>query len=228
MKPTLWGLMALILSIASTALADYNDYDARGNYIGRVKSPYSVPPWLRTDSTGYAAPGDNAPQTETEAPAAEEGSPSAWTGAIGGGIAPTAGGFDSSYSVGYGLEANVGLKLNSHWDFLLMLDAYSFSSTFSGWSANQFDLLPSLRYSFGGENGIRPYLFAGVGGNDNLVIESDNSTINGINLAVAAGIGVAIPIASHLDIFIQGKYSVNFTLDGSFSYIPVSAGLQFN
>jgi hypothetical protein len=225
MKRTLWVLMALgTLLYTSTALADYNNYDERGNFIGRVKSPYGVPPWQRTDST-QVSPSTSAPESveSTE----EDNSISPWTGALAAGIAPCASGFDASYSVGYGLEGNVGLKLNSNWALLLAVDIYSFSSTFSGWDATQIDLLPTLRFSFGSEKGVRPYLFAGVGGNDNLMIEP-SGVVNGINLAVAGGVGVAVPVASHLDIFVQGKYSVNYTLDGSFSYFPISAGLLFN
>jgi len=233
MKRTLWGLMILsIILYASTASADYKNYDERGNFTGWVKSPYSIPPWQRTDSTAVSPSVDYPETTESNTVSNTEStepdnSYSPITGAIGGGIAPSATGFDSSYGVGYGLEANIGFALDQNWAVLLMLDAYSFPSTFSGWSANQIDLLPSLRYTFGSK-GIRPYLFAGVGGNDNLVIEANNSTINGINLAVAGGIGIDFPIARRVDIFIQGKYSINFTLDGSFSYLPISAGIQFN
>ncbi|HXL72211.1 MAG TPA: outer membrane beta-barrel protein [bacterium] len=236
MKRTLCGLMVLWMAFcASTALADYKNYDARGNFLGWVKSPYSIPPWKRTDSTAVSPSSDepetmestqssNVPKTVESTDVDDSGGP--WTGGLAGGLAPCATGFDASYSVGYGFEGNVGLKLNQNWAILLALDVYTFNSTFSGWSANQIDLLPTLRYSFGGQ-GIRPYLFAGVGGNDNLMLEP-NSSVNGINLAVAGGIGIDFPVARCLDVFIQGKYDINFTLDGSFSYLPVSAGIQFN
>jgi hypothetical protein len=233
MKPTLWGLMILsILFYASAASADYKNYDERGNFIGWVKSPYSVPLWQRTDSTGVSSSSDQPEAEESNGVTNMEStdsdnSNSSITGAIGGGIAPSATGFDSSYSVGYGLEANIGFALDQNWAVLLILDAYSFPSTFSGWSANEIDLLPTLRYTFGSK-GIRPYLFAGVGGNEDLMIEANNPTIEGINLAVAGGIGIDFPIARRVDIFIQGKYDINFSLDGSFSYFPISAGIQFN
>jgi len=233
MKRTLWGLMTLsIILYASTASADYKNYDERGNFIGWIKSPYSVPPWQRTDSNEVSPSSDQPEAAESNAVSNTEttdsyNSYSPITGAIGGGIAPSATGFDSSYSSGYGLEANIGFALDQNWAVLLILDAYSFPSTFSGWSANQIDLLPTLRYTFGSK-GIRPYLFAGVGGNEDLMIEANNPTIESINLAVAGGIGIDFPVARRVDIFIQGKYDINFTLDGSFSYFPISAGIQFN
>jgi len=222
MKRTLWGLMVLgTLFTASSALADYKNYDGRGNFLGWVKSAYSTPSWQRAGSASSSAP-ESVMSTD------EDDSYTPWTGAIAGGAAFCASGFDASYSVGYGLEGNLGLKLDQNWALLLSVDVYSFVSTVSGWYANQIDLLPTLRFTFG-DHGVRPYLFAGVGGNENLMVEEPYSLVGeGINLSVAGGVGIDFPVSRHLDIFIQGKYVINYTLDGSFSYYPVCAGVQFN
>jgi hypothetical protein len=222
MKRTLWGLMILgTLFTASSALADYKNYDARGNFLGWIKSPYSTPPWQRT---GSMTPGASETVESTD----EDDSYTPWTGAVAGGAAFCAGGFDASYSAGYGLEGNFGLKLDQNWALLLSVDVYSFISAFSGWYANQIDLLPTLRFTFG-DHGVRPYLFAGVGGNENLMVEEPYSLVGGgVNLSVAGGVGIDIPASKHVDVFIQGKYVINYSLDGNFSYYPVCAGLQFN
>jgi hypothetical protein len=216
MKPTIWGMMILILCYATQALADYDVYDARGNFIGRVKSNEIMSPSMELTQPNKAA----ILSVETE------GGPSPWTGGVALGFAPSLTGFDTSYSLGYGLEANVGYKLNSHWAVLLMLDSYTFPSTYSGWYASQIDLMPALRYTFG-EKGIRPYLFAGVGGNDDLMIEP-SGLFGGLNLAVAGGLGIYFPAAPQLDLFIQGKYEYNMAQNGNFSYLPLCAGVQFN
>ncbi len=224
MKRTLWGLMVLAtLFYTSSALADYKNYDERGNFLGWVKSDYSTPPWQRTGSVWSAPSG--APESVGSA---EEDSYTPWTGAIAGGVAFCWGGFDASYSAGFGLEGNFGLKLDQNWALLLSVDIYSFPSSFSGWYANQIDLLPTLRFSFG-DHGVRPYLFAGVGGNEDLMVEEPYSLVGGsVNLSVAGGVGIDFPVSRHFDIFIQGKYVINYSLDGNFSYYPVCAGVQFN
>jgi hypothetical protein len=150
-----------------------------------------------------------------------------WFWGVAAGAAPTLYGFGPSYNPGLGLNAHIGFTLDKTWSLFANLDSYSFSTnnTF-GLSSQQTTLTPCLKYSFD-LAGFKPYLFAGEGLNDNL-FNTLTGTVNSFSLAYNVGAGMNFPLEKGLDLQIQAEYEAVIVVNNSYSYLPISAGLEFN
>jgi hypothetical protein len=147
---------------------------------------------------------------------------------VGAVVAPTLYGFGSAYNPGVGLNAHIGFTLDKNWALFAALDSESFSTNNAfGLSTLQTSLMPEVKYTFDVRY-YKPYLFAGVGLNDNLFNEISGGSISTVSLAYDAGLGVAFPLEQGLDLQIQVEYEIVFVVNDSYSYLPVSAGLEFN
>jgi len=119
--------------------------------------------------------------------------------------------------------------LDKNWAVLINADTYFFDATgtgTTGFYTNVINVIPTLRYTFDAP-GFKPYILSGVGASDYYLNTPSASTSN-IDVAITEGVGVAFTIASGLDIYVEGKYEQVFNNDGNFSYLPVTAGVNFN
>jgi hypothetical protein len=153
-----------------------------------------------------------------------------FTWGIGLGGAVLGDGFGSDYSGGYGLDGNVGIKVDRNLSFLLAVDSYIFNTTYSGIYNGEVNMMPSIRVSLGGPD-VKPYFIVGAGLNDNIQYYEDfygTTYAYAISPVVSGGVGIAFRVAHKLDIYVQGKYEDVFASGGNFSYFPIAIGVQFN
>jgi hypothetical protein len=153
------------------------------------------------------------------------------TWGIGLGGAPLGNGFGTNYSAGYGLDGNIGLNIDRSLAVLLVADSYLFNTTNPNVYSGEVNIMPSIRLTFDSP-GVRPYVIAGLGLNENIGYFVDrfgnvfsNSTTN---FVVGGGFGIAFRVAPRLDIYIQAKYEDVLASGGNFSYFPIDVGVQFN
>lgn len=147
-----------------------------------------------------------------------------FTWGIGLGGAVLGDGFGSAYSAGYGLDGNVGIKVDRNLAFLLAVDSYIFNTTYSGVYNGEVNFMPSIRVSFGGHD-VKPYFIVGAGLNDNIAYYQDfygTEYTNAVNPVVGGGVGIAFRVAHKLDIYVQGKYEDVLASGGNFSYFPIA------
>jgi hypothetical protein len=142
-------------------------------------------------------------------------------------VAPTLNGFGSVYSAGWGGNLNAGFNLDKNWAILGQLEGFSFATNTTGFSSTEFTLTPDLKFTFDGMNGVSPYLFAGAGVNDN-IFNAPSTNSSTISFAYNAGAGVAFNLAAGLDLQIKAEYESVIVSNGSFAYLPISAGVEFN
>ena len=172
-----------------------------------------------------AQPADSAANTTTAAVTAKPASNLFWGLGVAS-IAPPLTGFGSVYAVGWGGSANIGFTLDKNWALLAMLDGYSFATNAIGYSSTEFTLTPDVKYSFDAK-GFTPYLFAGAGLNDN-ISNAPSGSVSTVSFAYNGGAGVAFNLGAGLDLQIQAEYESAVTANGSFSYLPLTAGVEFN
>ncbi|HTA76520.1 MAG TPA: hypothetical protein VK791_05125 [bacterium] len=152
------------------------------------------------------------------------------TWGIGLGGAALGNGFGSAYSSGYGLDGNVGIKLNHDFAFLLAIDSYIFNTNVSGNYNGEVNIMPTIRLTLPSKD-VRPYILVGGGLNDNIQYYQNffgTGTASATSPVVAGGIGIDFRLDRKLDFYIQGKYEDVLASGGSFSYFPIAAGIQFN
>ena len=78
---------------------------------------------------------------------------------------------------------------------------------------------------------MHPFLLAGIGFNDNIAEYSyggGSSSLSESQPMVAIGGGVAFPLGNKLDFTVKAKLVEVLASGGTFSFLPISAGLQFN
>jgi hypothetical protein len=153
-----------------------------------------------------------------------------FTWGIGIGGAALGNGFGSAYSTGYGLDGNVGLKVDRHLAFLLAIDSYVFNTNVSGNYNGEVNIMPTIRIT-PADGPVRPYIVVGGGLNDNIQYYTNffgSGTVSATSPVIGGGIGLDCKIHNRLSFYIQGKYEDVFANGGSFSYFPISAGIQFN
>jgi hypothetical protein len=157
---------------------------------------------------------------------------SRFTWGIGLGGAALGDGFGNAYSAGYGLDGNVGLKVDRNLAFLLAIDSYIFNSNTGNFYNGEVNFMPSVRLTLAEKHSeVKPYLIAGAGLNDNIEYYQTfygTDTVNAVSPVVGGGIGIAFRVDHKLDVYIQGKYEDVLATGGSFSYFPIAAGVQFN
>lgn len=164
-----------------------------------------------------------AAQTETKT----SGSADSFFWGAGVSAASILNGFGSAYTAaGLGGNVHAGLNLDNNWALFLALDGFSFPTNVTGYSATEFSLTPDLKYTIDA-NGYKPYLFVGAGLNDNIANGVSSST-SAISFVYNGGVGVGFALAQGLDLQIQAEYESVITANGSFAYLPFSAGIEFN
>ncbi len=155
-----------------------------------------------------------------------------FTWGIGLGGAVLGDGFGNTYSAGYGLDGNVGLKVDRNLAFLLAVDSYIFNSNDGSFYNGEVNFMPSVRLTIAEKHSeVKPYLIVGAGLNDNIEYYQTfygTDTANAVSPVVGGGIGIAFRVDRKLDVYIQGKYEDVLATGGSFSYFPIAAGVQFN
>ena len=153
------------------------------------------------------------------------------TWGIGLGGAALGNGFGTAYSAGAGLEGNVGYVINPNFAVLLAVDSFLFNTTDSNIYSGEVNFMPSVRLSLDA-NGVKPYVIVGAGLNEDIAYFTDyygdTISVSDTNFVVGGGLGVAFSVTPKIDIYIQGKYDDVLASGGSFSYFPISAGVQFN
>ena len=153
-----------------------------------------------------------------------------FTWGIGLGGAVLGNGFGSNYSGGYGLDGNIGIRVDKNLSFLLAVDSYLFNTNNSNFYSGEVNAMPSIRVTMDGKD-VKPYFILGAGVNENIAYYP---TFFGTGSAyttspvVGGGVGLDFRVSRKLDIYIQGKYEDILASGGSFSYFPISAGVQFN
>jgi hypothetical protein len=78
---------------------------------------------------------------------------------------------------------------------------------------------------------VKPYFILGAGINENIAYYPTffgTASSYTTSPVVGGGIGLNFRVSRKLDIYIQGKYEDVLDSGGSFSYFPISAGIQFN
>jgi hypothetical protein len=157
---------------------------------------------------------------------------SRFTWGIGLGGAALGNGFGDAYSAGYGLDGNVGLKVDRNVAFLLAIDSYIFNTNSGDFYNGEVNFMPSIRLTAAEKHSeVKPYLIVGAGLNDNIEYYQTfygTDTANAVSPVVGGGIGIAFRVDRKLDVYIQGKYEDVLASGGSFSYFPIAAGVQFN
>jgi len=157
-----------------------------------------------------------------------------FTWGIGVGGAALGNGFTASNGVtfnpGYGLDGNIGLRADKNLSFLLAVDSYLFNTNYSNLYNGEINVMPSIRVTADGKD-VRPYFIVGAGVNESINYYQNafgtfsSSTTSPV---VGGGIGFDFRVSRRLDIYLQGKYEDVLAQGGSFSYFPISAGVQFN
>lgn len=146
---------------------------------------------------------------------------------IAGGIDLPVQNWQSSYTLGPGGKITVGYELDKNFAVQLDVENYYFSATnYSGpISDTELVVLPTIRYSFS-DQGIRPYLLAGVGAEFEFLTAAPGS-LSVCNFDVAVGVGVDIQLAGQTYAFVEGKYNFILAPDVTCQDIPVMAGISF-
>jgi hypothetical protein len=108
-------------------------------------------------------------------------------------------------------------------------------------ASTRFQVMGSAKYSLGG-SGLGPYLLAGLGVAFLSDTGMDSETVSGNTVAShtlpdttqtcaveEAGVGLRIPLAQALDLFLEGKADLLLGLNGGMTatYLPFQAGLDF-
>jgi len=160
--------------------------------------------------------------------AADGASKVKFVGAVGLGGAVKGDGFTSDYSSGAGLDGNLGLQFDENLSVLLEINSYIFQTTFSGVYSAEVNFIPTLKYAFG-QSKTKFYLLGGLGVNVNeLVVSTDagNATLSQSNFAIEPGAGIQFPLNDALDLYLQAEF-VDVFANSTFSYVPISVGLDF-
>jgi tetratricopeptide (TPR) repeat protein len=167
--------------------------------------------------------------TPTSAPASASTGHFTWGIGLAVGIPATNG---SDETVGFGVNGNVGYAFDENLAILLEIDGLVFPTTFAGFSSIESDVFPAIQYTFTSPGStVHPFVFGGIGINDNIA-EYDygggSETFAQAEPLLAIGGGLTFSIANKLDFVLKAKYVEVLTPGASFSFLPLSAGLQFN
>jgi len=148
-----------------------------------------------------------------------------FTAGVGLAGAPSLDGF-GVYSGGGGIDGNIGFTFGDHFALLLAIDSIVFPHPdFSDVRLGEVNLFPSVRYAFGDSN-VRPFLIGGPGLNTE-IFTVGNSSQTFRSFAFHLGGGMLIDLSQAVDLYIQARF-VNVMADGfSYSFLPVSVGVQF-
>jgi hypothetical protein len=150
-----------------------------------------------------------------------------WYFRVGGALDAPVQNWNGAYKLGGGAGLALGYALDA--ELALQLEAVNlnYSGTNAGIavSDSDFRFVPTLRYSFGGQD-IRPYLLAGAG----LALEmatADGVSQSYANPVAVVGAGENFRMDAHTNFFLQVEYSLIFTSDVTGQDLPVQAGLDF-
>jgi len=147
---------------------------------------------------------------------------------INGGIAlaTTAGydlGFGGQVTGLYRIDENLGVGLGIGYDTFSVTGA-------SGWSSADLSFLALLKYAFGSE-ATKPYVLVDAGLSSYIV----SLTILGVSASastsypeIGGGAGIQFPMGDSSNFFVQAAANVIIATGGTFTYIPVDVGVNFD
>ena len=145
---------------------------------------------------------------------------------LGGGLPVN--GFGSAYTGGGGIDGYLGIALDKNLSLTLAIDSFIFHTNNPAIFNAEVNFAPGVKCLFG-DSGTKLFLLGSLGMNSNILyVESTlgTSTLIQRNFMVEPGAGVQIFLNDALDFYFQVKY-VNVFAPSAFSYVPISAGLDF-
>jgi hypothetical protein len=138
----------------------------------------------------------------------------------------------SDETMGFGINGNVGYAFNAKLALLLEIDGLVFPTSLPGFTSIETDIFPAIQYTFASPGStVHPFVFGGIGLNDDMAeydSGSGSETFSQTDPLLAIGGGVAFSMGDKLDFVLKAKYVEVLVSGGSFSFLPISAGLQFN
>lgn len=143
---------------------------------------------------------------------------------INGGIAlPTSSGYDLGFGgqvTGlYRVSENLGVGLGIGYDTFTL-------TGLSGYSTSDLSFLATLKYAIGTDK-TKPYILVDAGLSSFSVSYSGLSASTS-NPEIGGGVGVQFPAGDAMNIFLQGTANVVLGNGGTFTYIPVDLGVNFD
>ncbi len=139
----------------------------------------------------------------------------------------------SDETVGFGVNGNVGYAFDENLAILLEVDGLVFPTTDPEFTSLETDVFPAIQYTFTSPGStVHPFVFGGIGLNDNIAeydyYYGESETFSQTEPLLAIGGGLDFFIANKLDLVVKAKYVEVLSPGGGFSFLPISAGLQFN
>lgn len=146
---------------------------------------------------------------------------------LAGGIDLPAQNWQSAYTSSPGGKISVGYEINRSLAIQLDVEGFYFSGTNYSGSITDTELLvlPTIQYSFC-EQGIRPYLMAGVGVDFEFLSATPGSLVIE-NVDAAVGAGVEVQLTGRTYVFAEGKYNLIFFSEVTGQDVPILAGVRF-
>ena len=143
---------------------------------------------------------------------------------IGGGVGLN---LTAGYDLGFGGQVSGLYRINENLGVGLGIGYETFSVTgVSGWSDADLSILALLKYSFGTEK-IKPYLLAEAG-MGNYIVSFSGASASSMYPEIGGGAGVQFGLSDNANLVLQGTVNVLIATGGTWTYVPVDLGVNFN
>jgi hypothetical protein len=123
------------------------------------------------------------------------------------------------------MDGSLGFAVNDNLSFLIAVNGMVFNTSVPGVLSGEVNLAPTVKYALG-ETRTKPFWALGLGLNEN-ILQDGGLSVSQSNFMVEAGGGIQVPVEDQIDFYVQAKFTEVFA-PFSFSYVPITAGFNFN